>query len=76
MMPDADGSSVYDYVFSKAKGAWVTWTHLMEKLEIPVGAGFADILVPTQDSTRCVNSGVGMGRCGSVAKYLSSLRRC
>ena len=52
MIPDTDSTTVYDYVFSKEKGTWVTWQQLMEPLDIPEGAGFADILVPTIDSTR------------------------
>ena len=52
-IPSRDGStSVYDYKFEVASRTWRLWTDTIEKLAIPNGAQFADIIIPTKDSAR------------------------
>ncbi|KAK3267509.1 hypothetical protein CYMTET_23939 [Cymbomonas tetramitiformis] len=54
MIPDDNGSSVYDYVFNKERTAWQLWTDTItpEQREIPSGTPFSRIIVPTKDSSR------------------------
>lgn len=55
-IPDADGSTIYDYVFCKETSTWILWTSTLSNIDIPAGAEFSDIIVPTKDSARCLDS--------------------
>jgi hypothetical protein len=54
-----DGQSVYDFKFETSTRTWKLWTDTIEKLAIPDGAQFSDIIIPTKDSARCGESGMG-----------------
>ena len=43
---------IYDWTLSKADGGWVSWESTLAQAEIPAGARFSDIIVPTKDMAR------------------------
>jgi hypothetical protein len=48
-------ATVYDWTWSKSQKAWVTWeVGVPSGMDIPAGAAFNDIIVPTKDSARQV----------------------
>jgi dynein heavy chain len=54
MVPDDDGSSVFDWMFDKKALKWQLWTATItdEERHIPPGTPFSSIIVPTKDSAR------------------------
>ncbi|EFJ29004.1 inner arm dynein 3-2 [Selaginella moellendorffii] len=52
IMPDDDGATVYDFLFDKENAAWLLWTATIVPLEIPQGAIFSEIIIPTKDMVR------------------------
>lgn len=55
MFPDDHGASVYDFVFDKTGLRWKLWTDTIGDMQIPAGASFSEIIVPTKDSARWVH---------------------
>lgn len=53
MIPVAAGTTVYDWFFDKAAAEWKQWSSSVPAAEIPDGAQFTDIFIPTVDSVRC-----------------------
>ena len=43
---------IYDWTLSPKDGAWVPWESTLGAAEIPQGARFSDIIVPTKDMAR------------------------
>lgn len=43
----SDGT-LYDFKFDVGTRQWVLWTSTIEKLSIPAGVSFSDIIIPTK----------------------------
>jgi dynein heavy chain len=52
LIPDANGATVYDFVFDKATGQWAKWTATQEDAPIAEEATYTSIIVPTVDTIR------------------------
>jgi hypothetical protein len=52
MIPHTASSTVFDYLFDTATGAWRAWEALIDTAPIPRDASFRKIIVPTVDTVR------------------------
>jgi dynein heavy chain, axonemal len=52
MMPQSNGTTVFDWFFDKASAEWRPWAAAVPAASIPADAKFGDIFVPTVDSVR------------------------
>lgn len=80
---------VYDYVYSVEKQEWQKWMDTVPEYKVPLGAPFAEIVVPTMDSVRntylldlLMQNGhhvlmvgeTGTGKTINISRYLASLQ--
>eukprot|EP00803_Ostreobium_quekettii_P003694 evm.model.scf_198.7 EVM.evm.TU.scf_198.7 scf_198:70733-88803(+) len=88
MIPNSDGTTVYDYVFDMKGASWKRWSSMIVDTAIPPDTAIRSIVVPTVDTVRytymldvvlqngypCLFVGpTGTGKSVYIQKYLYSL---